>query len=96
MNTNSKKFDSKKHEKINAISYCRDCRLYICNKCQIIHEESYNHCLINISNDKDDVFTGICHEVNHPNNLEYFCKNHNKLCCAACIVKLPKEGNGQH
>ena len=96
MNINSKKCDSKKHEKINAISFCRDCRLYICDKCQIIHEESYNHHLISINSDKDDVFTGICNEVNHPNNLEYYCKNHNKLCCAACIVKLPKEGNGQH
>ena len=26
----------------------------------------------------------------------YFCKNHNKLCCASCITKIKDEQNGQH
>ena len=30
------------------------------------------------------------------NLLVYFCKNHNKLCCASCITKIKGEGNGQH
>ena len=28
--------------------------------------------------------------------LEFFCKNHNLLCCAACLCKLDKKGLGQH
>ena len=28
--------------------------------------------------------------------LEYFCKEHNQLCCAACIAKLNINGDGQH
>ena len=28
--------------------------------------------------------------------LEYFCKTHNKLCCAACLSKIKDEKNGQH
>ena len=28
--------------------------------------------------------------------MEYFCKTHNKLCCSSCIVKLKREGKGQH
>ena len=28
--------------------------------------------------------------------LEYFCRNHNQLCCAGCIAKIKKEKNGMH
>ena len=28
--------------------------------------------------------------------LIYFCKNHNKLCCAFCITKIKDDENGQH
>ena len=28
--------------------------------------------------------------------LEYYCKNHNVLCCSSCIVKFKREGKGQH
>ena len=28
--------------------------------------------------------------------MEYFCKTHNKLCCSSCIVKIKREGKGQH
>ena len=28
--------------------------------------------------------------------LKYFCKTHNKLCCAACLSKIKDEKNGQH
>ena len=38
-----------------------------------------------------------CQEENHHSNkLEYFCKNHNMLCCVACISKIRSKGNGQH
>ena len=30
------------------------------------------------------------------NKLKYFCKTHNKLCCAACISKIRDEENWQH
>ena len=29
-------------------------------------------------------------------NLDYFCKNHNSLCCVACLCKIKGKGNGQH
>ena len=28
--------------------------------------------------------------------LEYFCKTHNQLCCAACLCKIKKNENGKH
>ena len=28
--------------------------------------------------------------------LDYFCKTHNTLCCAACISRIKTKGNGKH
>ena len=47
-------------------------------------------------NKEEEIFTGICKEKNHHIELKYFCKNHNKLCCAACIAKINRIGDGQH
>ncbi len=33
---------------------------------------------------------------NHSCNLDYYCKDHNKLCCAKCITKLKNKEIGQH
>ena len=30
------------------------------------------------------------------NIIDYFCKDHNELCCAKCIAKIRSKGNGQH
>ena len=42
------------------------------------------------------IFTGLCKEKNHPYKVEYYCKNHNQLCCIACIAKIKGRGNGNH
>ena len=47
-------------------------------------------------NKEEEIFTGFCKEKNHPNKLEYFCKEHNQLCCAACLCKLKENGDGKH
>jgi hypothetical protein len=41
-------------------------------------------------------FIGLCPEVNNSDILDYFCKSHNKLCCAACISAIKSKGNGLH
>ena len=87
---------SKNHNGIIGISFCQECRIYMCDKCNKIHEELYNHHQLNLNEDFRDIFTGFCKEKNHPIQLEYFCKTHNLLCCAACIAKIQKKGNGQH
>ena len=28
--------------------------------------------------------------------MKFFCKNHNQLCCSSCIIKIKREGDGQH
>jgi len=90
------KCSSKIHQELNATSYCQDCRLYLCEICQKNHQELYNYNHININENQTEIFTGICKEKNHINNLDFFCKTHNKLCCIACISIINKNGYGQH
>ena len=42
------------------------------------------------------MFIDICKEKNHPLKLEFYCKNHNQLCCAACITKTETFGYGKN
>ena len=86
------------HKEIEAISYCQDCNIYICKKCENHHSELFkNHLKYNLDNENIDFFTGFCEEKKHNRiPLEYFCNNHNKLCCASCIAKIKGRGNGKH
>ena len=78
MEITKKKCSLKKHNEIDAISYCHECKIYMCNKCINHHQELYeNHHQLNL--DKDiEVFIDICQEDNHPMKLEYYCKDHNQ------------------
>ena len=55
-----------------------------------------NHHQYNLDKDFNNIFFDICKEENHSLKLEYFCKNHNQLCCVACIAKIGGKGKGQH
>ena len=90
------KCSSEEHKEIKAISYCLECRNYMCNKCEKTHSSFLKkHHPYNI-NKEEDIFTWFCKENNHQLKLEYFCKNHNQLCCSICLCKLNKKGEGQH
>ena len=83
---------SEEHKGIDAISFRPECKIYMCNKCDNIHSSFFkNHKVYDINNE-EEIFTGYCQEKDHPNKLKYFCKTHNKLCCAVCIVKINEEG----
>ena len=90
------KCSSKIHQDINTNSYCQECRLYMCEKCQKMHQELYNHNQLIINENQNEIFTGICTEKNHVNYLDSFCKTHNKLCCLACVSNINKAEYGQH
>ena len=92
-----KKCNFKEHKDIDSIIYCQECQIYMCNKCSNYHKGLIeNRHLINLNEKIDNIFTGYCTEINHPIKLNYFCKNHNKLCCAVCIAKIKEKGDGQH
>ena len=97
MDDQIKKCSFKDHKETNAIFYCIQCKVYMCNKCENFHSKLLeNHQTFKIEKDIEDVFLGICKEGNHQIKLEYFCKSHNQLCCAACIAKIKKNENGKH
>ena len=63
----------KEHKEIDAISFCPECRIYMCNKCQIHHSSLFSHHFYNLNKD-EEIFTGFCKEKNHPMKLEFFLK----------------------
>ena len=97
MENKRKKCSLKKHSESDAKSYCQQCKIYLCNKCHNLHPEVHdNHNLINLDNGLNEMFIDICKYENHINKLEFFCKNHNALCCVSCLCKVKFEGYGQH
>ena len=87
----------KSHKEIDATSYCEQCKIFMCNKCLEHHKELFEeHQQYNIDLKKYGIFIDICKEIGHEKKLEFFCKNHNELCCGLCISKLKDKGYGQH
>ena len=96
----SKNCSSKEHQNEPSISFCQKCEIYMCSKCDQIHTNLCpNHKIINIQKSSffPENFTIFCSvEKHHQIQLDYFCKTHNQLCCAACIAKIKDKENGQH
>ena len=85
------------HKDIDASKYCQECRVYFCNKCEKLHSEILkNHHIFPSDKDVNELFTGFCKEKNHSNELDYFCRGHNTLCCSSCIAKIKTRENGKH
>ena len=97
MDNQNKKCSSSEHVEINANSYCGKCGIYMCNKCENLHSQLFKrHQIFILDKNTGEIFTGFCLEENHHNKFEYFCKNHNELCCAACLCKIKNKGNVKH
>ena len=87
----------KEHEEIDSIAFCPDCKVYMCIKCENFHSKLLqNHQSINLDKNSEEIFTGFCKEEKHQLELEFFCKTHNQLCCAACLCKVKKNNLGNH
>ena len=92
-----KNCSSKNHNDYNAISYCYECKINMCNKCETLHSQLFqSHQIYKIDENINEIFTGFCKEKNYLEKLKYFCLSHNQLCCASCITKLKGKGDGQH
>ena len=97
MSTIKNKCSLDNHSTIDAIIYCQECRIFMCNKCEKTHSElCKKHHQYKLDKNLEEIFTGFCKEKNHIAELIYFCKTHNKLCCAECITKIRSDRNGQH
>ena len=98
MEIKKKKCSFKDHREIDANFYCLQCGINICNKCEIFHSKLFeNHPIFSLDKNIDEIFTGFCKEKNHKNNdLSFYCKNHNQLCCVSCICKVKTKEIGKH
>ena len=93
----NKRCSLKEHREIDAIFYCQECKINMCNKCEKVHSGLLqNHHIYSLDKDINEIFTGLCTKPNHSLDLQFYCKTHNELCCAACISKIRLKGNGQH
>jgi len=94
---NNKKCSFQDHKEVDAVVYCQECKVYLCNKCENFHSKLFiNHHQYKIDIDIQEIFTGYCKEENHTNKLEFFCRNHNQLCCSSCLCKIKDKKYGQH
>jgi hypothetical protein len=92
-----KKCSSKKHSDIDARYYCIECNVFICIKCFNFHSELCdNHHTYELNKNVKEIFTGLCPEINHGKELDYFCSDHNQLCCVVCLSKVKDNGYGKH
>jgi len=70
----------------------------MCQKCESFHSKLLpNHKIYNIDKiNLEEISQQLCNEEKHNLELQYFCKNHNVLCCAKCITKIKNKENGLH
>lgn len=104
-----RKCSNKSHkEEKESQSYCPQCSIYMCSECEKIHENFFSiHKIFKTKSKESEkennyeniypIFSGLCTKKKHNNiPLEYYCKNHNFLCCTCCIIKLNSIGHGDH
>ena len=97
MEFNLHKCSSKEHLNINSNYYCFDCKIYMCNKCDNMHSKLFqNHSKVKSDKNINEIYKLFCNENNHNEKLEFYCKDHNKLCCGLCLCKIKDKGMGQH
>ena len=63
MEENNIKCCFQEHKEINAICFCHECNIYMCNKCKTFHSKlCQQHNVYNLDKDINEVFTGYCKE----------------------------------
>ncbi len=67
------------------------------NKREAFHSKLLqNHLTYTLDKSIDYIFTGYCKEKRHNNELEYYCKTHNILCCDLCISNMKGKGKDKY
>ena len=93
-----KKCSLEEHSNMNSNSFCQECGIFMCIKCENHHSHLFkNHHLIKLNENKnEDNFKRIYNKKNNLNKLEYYCIDHNILCCSSCLCCIKSKGNGSH
>ena len=93
MENKNRKCSLGEHSKINAKTFCQDCKILMCDECEDFHKEiCETHRLHkldkNIINIKD-----LLDQAMNLNEINFFCKTHNKFCYRKCKAKSKEEEN---
>ena len=86
------KCSSKDDQEIDAISYCGECKINMCNKCEKYHTKLFqNHHIYNLNKNIEDIFTGFCKELNHSERLDFFVRIIIHYVVLLVCAKFPKK-----
>ena len=67
------------------------------DKCLDSHNKLLKgHLQNDISKNSGETFINLCKKVNHEKKFEFFCKDHNELCCSGCVTKIKYKEYGEH
>ena len=70
MDIQKQKCSSIEHKEIDANSYCGECKIYMCNKCETFHSKLFStHKTFILDKEIGDIFTIYCKEEKHNNEL---------------------------
>ena len=90
-----------------AIVYCETCKQFQCDLCNGMHQKfpvMFGHSIVNVEDKteekRDFDMQGIDICENHKEEIKFFCKTENELCCSQCLLnahlKCGKDGkNGE-
>ncbi|XP_052680150.1 uncharacterized protein LOC128160887 [Crassostrea angulata] len=99
MSYNSEK-DSMKHcmfckrEELTVLAkhWCKSCAEPLCNDCKRFHKRVpilQNHKIVDLNDEenlKEDIDMDENCSIHKEKTLDFFCQDHNKLCCSACFA----------
>ena len=98
MESTNIKCSCEEHKEIDAISFCPNCNIYMCNKCENnFHSKLFRiHTSIKLDKNDQNIFMNYCTKHNNCDFYKFFCKNHNQLVCSICLCKIKTNEYGQH
>ena len=97
MDNQKQKCSLEEHKESEAISYCQECNIFMCNKCDKVHLSiRKNHHIFSLDKNVKEIFTSFSKEEKHLYELENICKTHDRLYYAQCIAKIKNKGNTQY
>ena len=97
MENSNKKCSYQEHTEINANYFCQNCKVFMCKKCENFHTKLLKgHNVNNLEKDNEEIFSIYCKEEYHSETLDFYCNDHNQLCCTSCICKIKSKKYGKH
>ena len=80
-----------------AITVCEQCKISMCDQCLDDHKKLFEgHLSHDTSKNNGKTFINLCKKVNHEKKFDFFCKDHNELCCGGCVTKIKYREYGEH